>query len=261
MIWLHELVKLLKNKKDMKEGSKVTIKDGSYMMTTKKGKISHIGAFDSTNTIGWNKETWTILCTGGVYPKDTNRDRINDIMIVNDVNGEVWFCSDINIKEVEQEPKFKVGDWVFLRTTVLGRVVKPCGVYPQCWSLDVDGNITTYNSCHEDYLRLATPSEIETHLIAEAKRRGYTSFVCYVTPVNKDKHKLSNNPQFGYHVSRGTEYLTDGWGGSVYEDGKWANIISNKRKFPKTKEELKAVIEDCVNRTSMSYDAFINQFE
>ena len=71
----------------MKEGSKVTIKDGGYMMTTNKRGITHTGAFDSTNTIGWNKEIWTVLQTGCVLPKDTNRTTlINDIIIVNDVN-------------------------------------------------------------------------------------------------------------------------------------------------------------------------------
>lgn len=82
-------------------GTKVTIKDGSYMATQlKNGTISHKSK--KIPTIGWNKDSWTILLRNIALPTIVDNDFVsyhNNILIQNDVNGELWFCSKINIVE------------------------------------------------------------------------------------------------------------------------------------------------------------------
>ena len=84
-------------------GTKVKIKDGSYMATqTKDGDIKHNS--ELIPVIGWNKDTWTILLINVSLPTMVDNDFIsyqNNILIQNDVNGELWFCSNINVVEVE----------------------------------------------------------------------------------------------------------------------------------------------------------------
>lgn len=67
----------------------------------------------------------------------------------------------------------------------------------------------------------ATSSEIESHLIKEAEKRGYKAGVKYIS-VNFDNECVVKK-DFEYY--RGTDNLTDGCGGSVYCKGKWATII------------------------------------
>jgi hypothetical protein len=82
-------------------GTKVTIKDGSYMATQlKDGTISH--SSEKIPTIGWNRDLWTILLRNVALPTMVDNDFIsyhNNILIQNDVNGELWFCSRINVVE------------------------------------------------------------------------------------------------------------------------------------------------------------------
>ena len=84
-------------------GSKVVIRDGSYMATQlKDGKISH--SSKSILVIGWNRDLWTIVLRNVSLPTMTDEDHVswqNNILIQNDVNGELWFCSKVNVKEVD----------------------------------------------------------------------------------------------------------------------------------------------------------------
>ena len=84
-------------------GTKVTIKDGSYMATQlKDGKISH--SSEKIKTIGWNRDLWTILLRNVALPTMVDSDFVsyhNNILIQNDINGELWFCSRINVVEAE----------------------------------------------------------------------------------------------------------------------------------------------------------------
>lgn len=59
-----------------------------------------------------------------------------------------------------EEPKFKVGDWVVWTRDakpVARKISAPCSFHSDCWSLSCE----QYDSCHKDYLRLASPEEIE----------------------------------------------------------------------------------------------------
>lgn len=91
----------------MKKGQKVIIRDGSYMTTIINGKIAHSGIYPSTKTIGWCKDVFTIVALGGKYPTDNScveRNKLNDCIIQNDINGEIWFCdTHVNIRPVVNE--------------------------------------------------------------------------------------------------------------------------------------------------------------
>jgi hypothetical protein len=84
-------------------GTKVKITDGSYMATQlKDGTISH--SSEKITTIGRNKDLWTILLRNVALPTMVDNDFVsyhNNILIQNDVNGELWFCSKINVVKAE----------------------------------------------------------------------------------------------------------------------------------------------------------------
>ena len=95
----------------MEKGQKVTICDGSYMATIIDGQIRH--SSKHILTIGWNQDIWTVIEHGGKYPTVNNEDsyykngekKINDTIICNNVNGEIWYCiASISLKKIN-EPK------------------------------------------------------------------------------------------------------------------------------------------------------------
>jgi len=112
--------------------------------------------------------------------------------------------------------------------------------------------------------RRAKSYEIKHHLIDEMVKRG---LVAYRKVTLNDKFlsvTITLNQGIDYDLE--TDTLSVGVIEQtskfpVYSQGIWAKMASEKRKFPKTKEELKKAIEDCVNRRHISYDAFIDQFE
>lgn len=83
-------------------GTKVRIKDGSYMATQlKDGTISH--SSKKIQIIGWNTDLWTIVLRNVALPTMVDNEFVsfhNNLLIQNDVNGELWFCSKINVEEV-----------------------------------------------------------------------------------------------------------------------------------------------------------------
>ena len=128
----------------------------------------------------------------------------------------------------QNKPEFKVGDWV------VG--TKPEHVY-RIRSFYGGNNTDGYDS---ENLRLATESEIKSHLIEEAERRGYKLNVKY-----KDYDATQtvgyNGEARPYLYSKAGDYLTDGCGGAVYCNGKWAEIIKNTVKL---NDEYEAEIYD-----------------
>ena len=96
----------------MKKGDQVKIKDGSYMLTPTINGLTDQGKYPSTKVIGWCADTFTVIATDGRYPaKDgysKHNDRVNSTMIMNNENGELWFCSALNIMPVL--PKHTMGE-------------------------------------------------------------------------------------------------------------------------------------------------------
>jgi len=84
-------------------GSKVRIKEGSYMATQlSDGTIKP--SSEKIPVIGWNRDLWTVLLRNVALPTMVDNEYIsyqNNLLIQNDVNGELWFCSKINVTEVK----------------------------------------------------------------------------------------------------------------------------------------------------------------
>jgi hypothetical protein len=78
---------------------------------------------------------------------------------------------------------------------------------------------------------IMTEEEIESHLIKEAKRRGFVKGVEYCSArLTESKETIQSNLK--YYSKKNTsdldDMLTDGWGGCVYYGGKWGRIIKEE---------------------------------
>lgn len=91
--------------KRIKIGSIVRIIDGSYMLTQlPSGKLAQSSS--RIQSIGHNEDNWDVLLINIALPTEYlmlegNVTPTNNILIKNQINGELWFCSVINISVVE----------------------------------------------------------------------------------------------------------------------------------------------------------------
>lgn len=89
----------------MKVGSKVRIKDGSYMTTIEDGTVKEHSR--KIQSIGLNRDTWTVIAMDGIFPIITHSwttpGRVNNVIIQNDVNDEIWYCiGDVCLFELSE---------------------------------------------------------------------------------------------------------------------------------------------------------------
>ena len=154
---------------------------------------------------------------------------------------------DSKIEELQKEidklkaeldkPEFEVGDWVI--ATARGgnnsvhdwydfknAIVRDGDIDRVC---DVDGSVlkvfgTAYRA---GYVRKATPTEIETALIKEAETRGFKKGVKYKGASFNWTEYIHGSLRYFKDV----DTLTDGYGESVYKQGKWASIVEDKVKI------------------------------
>lgn len=91
--------------------------------------------------------------------------------------------------------------------------------YAGNWSCDI-----VMNECIE-----ATKEEVEEALIKEAKKRGFKEGVT-ITELNLKSHEVINEGGFHFYGSnimhKGSH---SGW--CIFKDGKWAEILSSKKKM------------------------------
>ena len=139
--------------------------------------------------------------------------------------------------EFEPKEKFKVGDWVTVKTPrIYGwrddtvRISRIDGF--QYWSFNrLDCKKEEYTTAPYENYRKATKEEIETALIAEAKRRGFEKGVM----VNQKPAYLGNGSPsvvinggtFGFSAEYSNMHLG---GTGIYNNGKWAEIIPTMTK-------------------------------
>jgi hypothetical protein len=156
----------------------------------------------------------------------------------------------ISIKPVESEPEFKVGDWVVAKEKYFRpyspRLITSIGtdIYNAVqYNYFDDFNKTEKNGCYGKYLRHATPQEIEQHLrkICEEKYVG-KRVKCLIDGATYIPYVLDKYDSFvdtlWYFDKQGTTI-------KIYGSGKFADIVPEKKKLPKTKEELmNFVLED-----------------
>ena len=125
------------------------------------------------------------------------------------------------IAVVTPKLNLKVGDWVVGRESIWS------GPHRITDDFDLLGYTDPYDNRH------ATKDEIKSHLrkIAEEKYPIGTKY--FSVP---DSYREQVKGTFKYYIDE--DNLTDGYGGSVYCQGKWAEIIPSKKKLPKTKEDI-----------------------
>jgi hypothetical protein len=106
---------------------------------------------------------------------------------------------------------------------------------------------------------LATPEEIQDHLISIAKSKGFKGGL-KLHPVNTycaDYIYIENVDKWKYYSGIDKLRLNDT---SIYEKGRWAEIIPDKKKLPKTKEEFYKFCEDLFQNENRrgKFDEIIN---
>jgi hypothetical protein len=168
------------------------------------------------------------------------------------------------------EPEFKVGMWI----------IGINGCYPRLperikelegdnWYTPCEFNGRSKDEEHisntTKYIRPATKDEIETHLIAEAKRRGYKvgitvdrgNLISVLDAIDKIE-KDDTMEAWEYDVKR--DWL-EHYGIVLYSAGKWAIILPSKKQLPKTKSEFNQLIDDWNEFPELSIDKFLDQYQ
>ena len=147
------------------------------------------------------------------------------------IDGKTYILKE----EVKTKTKFKVGDWVIADCGKIkdytGRIINITGGYYKF-------NLNPFITSRGDYLdsdgsfdhiqRLATPKEIESHLISEAKRRGYTLNATYLSLIgdifiHSGSYRYDFKSDILYAIGQGTGFVYD-----IYSKGKWAEIIKEE---------------------------------
>lgn len=89
----------------MKVGDKVKVKDGSYMMTIRDGQLTTIANSKRYHCIGKCKDEFTVIATGLKLPTPELYKHliVNDTIIINDMDGSIWYCSkEVNLKSINE---------------------------------------------------------------------------------------------------------------------------------------------------------------
>ena len=142
-----------------------------------------------------------------------------------------------NLKAELDKPEFEVGDWVIATARGGNNSVHDWYDFKNAIVRygdidrvsDVDGSVlkvfgTAYRA---GYVRKATPTEIETALIKEAEKRGFKKGVKYKGASCNWTEYIHGSLEY----FKDGDVLTDGYGESVYKQGKWAEIVEDKVKF------------------------------
>jgi len=169
------------------------------------------------------------------------------------------------IKSIKETPKFEVGWYKSTKESdyFIYRKAKEhyrdtygivCGVF----KTDV-----SFESFHEDSFRPATHSEVETALIAEAKRRGFKEGVvlsqplCLINGWDAVKGIKITGKYFKYRESEDCLRLD---GKRIYSNGQWAEIIKDD-KIEIGGYEVRIETDICnERRTSIDNNKFTKDF-
>jgi hypothetical protein len=151
------------------------------------------------------------------------------------------------------QPEFQTGDWVVLKSDgEINRI------------REINGNDLRYDdgSYHQEfkgYIRHATPQEVEQHL-----RK-----ICDEKYIGKKVKSLSSNKTDTIQGYQSFIFAIDQmwysglkWGILVYENGKFTEIVPEKKKLPKTKREFRDFLNDygCNHKYEEPMD-FLDDYE
>ena len=94
------------------------------------------------------------------------------------------------------------------------------------YGIDIAGEWDGQDYCiRDEYMRLATPREIEVKLLAYADKHYPKGAVCFDLLNVLGKVEISDTNVFYIYESH--VYITNGNGGVIYKDGKWAEIVDS----------------------------------
>lgn len=165
------------------------------------------------------------------------------------------------IRALAGEPKFKVGDWVYLFGN--GECVKRIKNIDNDISFPINfegGGSWELNK----HIRLATREEIESHLIKVKDEKGFKEGVKFKSLISKyNIHQCYNNFKYNASYDALITVEGEGRGNAIYYQGKWAEIIPEKKKLPKTKEEFWMFLGVYTNtiRNSSTIEEFLDDYE
>ena len=168
--------------------------------------------------------------------KDSRKQFIKD--------GHAAACQEWKTKIEKEFPKlfketeFVVGKWHKdkYKNLINYQLEKKCFGFKKGVKWDLDTPTCYYIFDNTSEWTPATDKEVEEALIKEAKKIGFKEGVDYQTVSGRLVRNLRfNNLEFYPDSSGG--YLTDGYGGSIFEVGKWATPIEKI-----TKEEAEKLI-------------------
>jgi len=167
-------------------------------------------------------------------------------------------CQDYEKNHKEPKPEFKVGDWIISLMSHGNEIQHIKSISDNCVEYDM-GCSPRYPHGHyswRGYIRHATKDEIESHLkkICDEK---YPVGTKYKSLVYGDFAQVKGI--FRYFIEG--DYMTDGFGGCVYDNGKFAEILPDKKKLPKTKAEFNTFLGAWANRHTSTTDEFLNDYE
>ena len=141
-----------------------------------------------------------------------------------------------NLKAELDKPEFEVGDWVINEEEYCNGIHRITGFWKDSpgftkgYGFNSSGQWNDFKGAKWDVnedTRLATPTEIETALIKEAERRGFKKGVKYKGASYNWTEYIHGSLEY----FKDGDVLTDGYGESVYKQGKWAEIVEDKVKF------------------------------
>jgi hypothetical protein len=183
---------------------------------------------------------------------------------IEDLKKELFAAVENICKDYEErkEPEFKVGQWVISDNA---QPQSPAIVI----KINTKHGLLTFDNFMGDirelayrrWMRPATPSEIEAHLrkICDEKYVGKK----VISLNSKAERKVQSFER--YDISSDTLYYNDfnyNWVASIYCNGKFAEILSEKKKMTMTKEGFKQLYyEWLILRTAIPFDAYIDKYE
>lgn len=105
-------------------------------------------------------------------------------------------------------------------------------------------DLTLYHNDLKTYTRLATPEEVETALINEAKKRGYKGGI-KLSPLQHCSNSIDTEKEDVYKfiakVSGEIGHRLELNGTGIYQDGKWAEILPQKKTVAPMEKALKII--------------------
>ncbi len=167
--------------------------------------------------------------------RDNLRFDFNNFILSFDASGELRSYEEVyrKLNEIKKQEQFKAGDWVTIDNTNGGYYGEigasfRIGRIEAGWIKqdEVSRPYLSEGGCWKpEHLRKATKDEIETTLVAEAKRREYIGKTLAKTGINERFSSLSFRPIKGFVYCPNIDALECYGEGYAYQKGQWAEIV------------------------------------